>query len=62
VLKPGAQLINFALDAASTREYVNKRKTISMVAMNEMDTWVPCIALPSSFASAGVNRMALCYE
>ncbi|TMC92209.1 MAG: hypothetical protein E6J11_19220 [Chloroflexi bacterium] len=44
------------------RENFNERKTISMVAMKQMDTHVLCPTRPSSFADAGENRMALCYE
>ncbi len=33
-----------------------------MVAMKQMDTRVSCTALPSSFADARENRMALCRE
>ncbi len=44
------------------RESFNERKTMSMVAMNQMDTRVSCTAMPSSFAYAGESRMALCCE
>jgi len=44
------------------RENFNERKTISMVAMKQMDTHVLCPTRSSSFADARENRMALCRE